>query len=595
MGSVVHGSGAWPEVSGVSFRVWAPHAEKVSVIGSFNNWSPDADPLVAEENGRWFRHVPSARVGDPYKYLILRNGKSMYRVDPYARQVDHAGGNAVVSRSPSCFQIDDFRMPPWHELVLYEIHVGTFHRHDPGRPGDFSGVIEKLDYLRELGVNAIELMPVAEFPFDFSWGYNPVHLFAVTSTYGGPEALGTLITEAHRKGLAVIIDVVYNHVGPSDLDLWQFDGWDENARGGIYFYNDWRAQTPWGETRPDYGRGEVRQFLYDNAMMWLEEYHVDGLRFDSTSFVRATNGEGSPTLADGRSLLQWINREMQRRYPGRICIAEDVADREEVTRSVERDGLGFSAQWDCGFVHHLRDLISAVDDRHRSMNALREALTCAPNGDGLQRIVYSESHDSVANGYLRLPSQIDPGNPTSWHARKRLSLASAMVLTAPAIPMLFQGQEFLTEGCFDDRTPLDWNRLTRLGGMVQLFRDLIGLRRNRRGLTRGLTSRNINILHIDDGAKIIAYHRWWDGGPGDDVVVVANFSSQRWDDYHVGLPSRGAWHIRFNSDSRFYSDDFGDFPCGPFTTRDEPRDGRPCSATLQISPYSVLILSQNPA
>ena len=329
-------------------------------------------------------------------------------------------------------------------------------------------------------------------------------------------------------------------------------------------------------------------------MMWLEEYHADGLRFDSTSYIRGTDGRESSPLPDGRSLLQWINREIRQRYPGRISIAEDVFDNGELTRPVENGGLGFGAQWDCSFVHHLRDLVSAVDDDGRSMLALRDALTRDPNGDRLQRIVYSESHDSVANGHSRLPSQIDAGNPTSWHVRKRSTLAAAMVLTAPGIPMLLQGQEFLTEGHFDDQTPLDWGQANSLAGIVQFYRDLIALRRNRQGMTRSLAARNIAILHVDEGEKIIAFHRWWDGGPGDDVVVVANFSSRRWE-HRIGFPSPGSWHVRLNSDSKFYSEDFGDFPSGPFTTSDEPRDGRHWSAAVQISPYSVLILSQDPA
>ncbi len=140
----------------------------------------------------------------------------------------------------------------------------------------------------ELGINAVEVMPVTEFPGDFSWGYNPAHPFAVESIYGGPDAFKRFVKAAHEHGIAVIVDVVYNHFGPSDLDLWQFDGWSENEKGGIYFYNDRRSQTPWGETRPDYGRGEVRQYLRDNALMWLEEYHADGLRWDMIPYIRTS-------------------------------------------------------------------------------------------------------------------------------------------------------------------------------------------------------------------------------------------------------------------------------------------------------------------
>ena len=162
-------------------------------------------------------------------------------------------------------------------------------------------------------------MPAMEFAGDVSWGYNPAHIFAVESAYGGPEGFKAFIEAAHRSGIAVILDVVYNHFGPSDLDLWQFDGWSENDKGGIYFYNDWRSDTPWGDTRPDYGRSEVRQFIRDNALYWLEEYHLDGLRFDMTLYIRSVRGdEGDEgdALEEGWSLLQWINGEIAEHFPG---------------------------------------------------------------------------------------------------------------------------------------------------------------------------------------------------------------------------------------------------------------------------------------
>lgn len=168
-------------------------------------------------------------------------------------------------------------------------------------------------------------MPIAEFPRDFSWGYNPAHPFAVESIYGGPDGFKRFVKAAHEHGIAVIVDVVYNHFGPTDMDLWQFDGWQENEQGGIYFYNDHRANTPWGDTRPDYGRGEVRKYIRDNVMMYFEEYHIDGLRWDATAYIKNIEGnEVNPAndLPEGWSLMQWINDEVQERFPGRLLIAE---------------------------------------------------------------------------------------------------------------------------------------------------------------------------------------------------------------------------------------------------------------------------------
>ena len=155
-------------------------------------------------------------------------------------------------------------------------------------------------------------MPPFEFAGDISWGYNPAHMFAIESSYGGPDAFKRFIRDAHAHGIAVIVDVVYNHIGPSDLDLWRFDGWSEGDGGGIYFYNDERARTPWGMTRPDYGRGEVRTFLRDSALTWLEEFRCDGLRFDATVHIRTIDGPGTPEIAEGWSFMAWVNDEIRR-------------------------------------------------------------------------------------------------------------------------------------------------------------------------------------------------------------------------------------------------------------------------------------------
>ena len=249
----------------------------------------------------------------------------------------------------------------------------------------------------------------------------------------------------------MILDVVYNHFGPSDLDLWRFDGWSENDGGGIYFYNDWRVETPWGDTRPDYGRGEVRQFIRDNALMWLEEYHVDGLRFDMTLYIRNVRGdEDDPgdDLPDGWSLLQWINGEIAARFPGRITIAEDLRNNDGAHQPrPTTGGAGFGAQWDAQFVHPIREAVIAPDDEHRAHGRGRPR-----DRPSLQRRRRSSAsstasrHDEVANGKARVPQEIAPGDPTHCSAQKRSTLAAALVFTAPGIPMLFQGQEFLEGG-----------------------------------------------------------------------------------------------------------------------------------------------------
>jgi 1,4-alpha-glucan branching enzyme len=598
--------GALPHESGVAFRVWAPHADAVYVTGSFNDWSPDANPMTREADGYWYADIASVAVGAEYRYRIVSGDRQLLRIDPCAREVTSSVGNAVVHDPHFDWGGDEFHLPAVNELVIYEMHLGTFHDREDGHKDKFAAAVQKLDHLQRLGVNAIEVMPLAEFAGGLSWGYNPACVFAVESDYGGPAGFKRFVKAVHEAGMGVILDVVYNHFGPSDLDLWQFDGWSENEQGGIYFYNDWRAETPWGATRPDYGRKEVRQFIRDNALMWLDEYHVDGLRLDMTLFIHNVRGNGDPgaDLPDGWSLIQWINREVRQRHPGRITIAEDLQNDDRLTKPVDQGGAGFTAQWGARFVHPVRAAVIAPSDDQRSLDSVRGALEARYNGDPFQRVIYSESHDEIANGKARVASEINPQNPDCWAAQKRTTLAAALVLTAPGIPMLFQGQEFLEDGWFQDSVPLDWDKSEEFSGLVRMYRDLIHLRLNRFGSTRGLSGSGLNTFHQNQADNVLAYHRWHQGGPGDDVVVVVNLSHQPQENYELGFPSPGTWRLRLNSDWVGYSRAFGNQACTDVVAAAERpgepphpvaarRDGFPAAATVSIGPYSVLVFSQD--
>lgn len=593
--SLVPGMGAICIEDGVVFRVWAPNAESVSVIGDFNQWSDAATPLTHEGNGYWAGKAENAKAGDEYKFSLQSGGQALARVDPYARQMTNSVGNGVVYDNGFPWSDDTFQMAPWNELVIYEMHIGTFRDTEQAdeQPGTFDEAMERLPYLQALGINAIEIMPPMEFAGDLSWGYNPAHIFAVESIYGGPDQFKQFVDKAHAHGIAMILDVVYNHFGPSDLDLWQFDGWSENGYGGIYFYNDDRANTAWGDTRPDYGRPEVRQYIRDNALMWLEEYHLDGLRWDSTVNIRNRNGnDGDPAndLPEGWGLMQWVNREIQERFPGKLTIAEDLMNNPWLTKSVGEGGAGFGSQWDAQFVHTIRGAIIGSDDSFRDLDAIAMALTQCYNGDATDRVIYTESHDEVANGKARVPEEITPGEADSWFAKKRSTLGAALVLTAPGIPMIFQGQEFLTDQWFQDTRPLDWARADQYPGIVDLYRDLIALRRNIAGKTPGLCGQQIEILHIDQQAKLLSYVRRRDEhGAGQDgagqVVVIANFANQTYTDYLLPFPANGKWVVLFNSDETKYDESF----TGKGSTEVQVEEY--CGA-IEIGPYGVLVLSQ---
>jgi 1,4-alpha-glucan branching enzyme len=588
----IKGMGAIPHPGGIAFRVWAPHAQRVSVIGSFNGWDGNKHPMQAEENGSWYADVADACVGDQYKYLLTTAQGEFKRIDPYAREVTNSVGNTIVHDPSFDWTGDGFQLATWNEIVVYELHVGTFNEKDDNIPGKFASVSARLGHLEKLGVNAIQIMPIAQFAGERSWGYNPSHIFSVETDFGGPLAFKRFVKRAHEHGIAVILDVVYNHLGPSDLDLWQFDGWSENNRGGIYFYNDERAHTPWGDTRPDYGRGEVRRYILDNARMWLEEYHVDGLRLDGTIYIRTHDGRGSEDLPDGWSLLQAINRLVTEKFPGKITIAEDLQNNKWLTKEVGAGGVGFGSQWDSNFVNPIRQAVINSQDEQRSLVAIRDALRYRYNDDAFERVIYSESHDEVANGRARVPQEISPQDPTGWYAQKRSTLAAAMVFTAPGIPMLFQGQEFLEGGWLRDTVPVDWDQRDEFHGIVRLYHDLIRLRLNRDGFTRGLCGQFTQVHHLHDERKVVAFHRWDKGGPADDVVVVANFLHESQDGYVIGFPAAGTWKLRFNSDWQRYSEDFEGHPSTDVVSEPGEYDGFPFHAALSIGPYSVLIYSQ---
>ncbi len=579
----------------VTFRVWAPNAAKVFVGGSFNNWSENEILLEAENNGYWSVTTEQASEGDEYKFFIEYNGKLLSRNDPYAYEVTNSNGNSIIRTLDFNWEDEDFKMPSWNELVIYELHVGTFNRSSPDAVGTFDDVIVKLDYLKNLGINCIELLPVAEFAGGISWGYNPAHPFAIEQDYGGPDAFAKLVNEAHKRGIAVIMDVVYNHFGPSDVDLWQFDGWSENDKGGIYFYNDHRSDTPWGDTRPDYGREEVRQYLRDNALMWIEKYHCDGLRMDATSYIRYEGGGlGYDTeIEEGNVLMRDINSEIREKYPHVLTIAEDLKGDSRVTDAVEYDGLAYGSQWDMNFVHPVREVIEDTHDNSRDLQKIVDALEFTYSNDAFSRIVYTESHDEVANGKARVPEEIQPGDAESAFAKKRALLGIVLTLTAPGIPMLFQGQEFIEDEYFQDTEGLDWNKEEKHKGIENLVRDVIKLRTGETEGGRGLRSQHIEILHLNHETKILAYTRFDGNDPTEPVLVVLNFSNQEYEDYGIGLNENEPFELKINGVSTIYDKDFSEISVDSVEVIEESTDAKNWTGKINIPAYGVLIFTKS--
>jgi 1,4-alpha-glucan branching enzyme len=257
------------------------------------------------------------------------------------------------------------------------------------------------------------------------------------------------------------------------------------------------------------------------------------------------------------------------------------------------NGLGFGAQWDADFVHPVRQAIIAPEDGERSMTAMEKSLMSQYSGHPYTRIVYTESHDEVANGKARVVEEIADQDVNNWYSKKRASLGIAMVMTAPGIPMIFQGSELLEGRWFSDTDPIDWKRLKKFSGYKNLHRDLIRLRLNYDGITEGLSGNNTEVIRVDEDKKLLIFQRWMEGGAGDTTLVILNFSSNGYDDYRIGMPAEGIWKIRFNSDWEGYDKEFSDFTSLDTEATGQECDGYPISANIAIAPYSALILSQD--
>lgn len=606
LGATLHHDGT------TTFRVWAPFVDAVGVkinagaVVPLTKEPGHTDPA----DTTWTGTVSGTHAGATYRYAITRGAVTREFNDPRAQQLtgfDLPDGYGLPGNDdkPQSVIVDTsghmpaFTVPTFNTMVIYELHVGTFNR-------TFAGAAAKLDYLKTLGVNAVELLPITQnplfsdhMPADHDWGYDPVQLFALKSKYGTPQEFKDFVRQCHQRQIAVIVDVVYNHLVENNL-LKAFGGFTtSDIPGGVFLYGGARANTGFGP-RPDYGRPQVRQYINDNALLLLRDYGVDGLRFDDTIDIR-TFGPGRTPNPEGAQLLRDINfsyRNTDPKQPGKITIAEDLQSSADVTQQTSPVGLEFNSQWDDTMVNTLRDVVTRINDSDRDLGAVKGALEKKMANDVFARVVYTENHDQVGHppGQNRLPTLIDTNNPTSVFAKKRSTLAAAIMLTSPGIPMIFQGQETLETRAFGFKTPtqVDFSRAedANIKGIMQMYRDLIALRRNVRQKTRGLTGQNLNVFHLDNGNKTLAYHRWERGGAGDDVVVVANFSNVPLSNLNIGFPRGGEWHVLFNSGANVYDLSFTNGESFDTTANPGGKDGLPFNANVGIGAYSVVILAQ---
>ncbi len=606
IGATVVGSAAGRQAT---FRVWAPNAHSAVLKGDFTGWKPLQMQPDPKHPGYWTATSPRARDGDAYQYLF--DGRLLRR-DPAARRVS-PGENKAIVVEPQKFDwaarmaaaapatrsagpvrpgaaASAWKTPPLREMVIYEMHLDTFVRDIPGGKSAFLRASKAMPYLKGLGINAIQLMPVCEFPGERSWGYNPGDLFAIESSLGTPDDFREFVAAAHANGIAVLLDVVHNHYGPDQVAAWQFD---VDGGPGPYFYSDPSlAETEWGP-RPDYSKAGVRDFILANIRMFLEEYRLDGFRWDSVYNIRYTPGNAGEANADGDRLLREVNAWMAARFPRAIRIAEDHA--------YDNGGVGFDAQWHSAFQATLSDFL-AMPDARKDVASFAAVLARLEPG----WIQFSECHDSAGdlNGHHRLPACIDPVNPASTRARALSLMANAVVMTVPGTPMYLQGFEGHDVRDFSDTAAFEWGSVRGpRRGLVQANAHLAALRRNLTGATPGLLGDEIAILQADPESKVLAYGRRQpdaSGPAGASTLVVHNFSTNALKQHPVRLPvadassssAPRAWFCHFTSARPDYDPDFKAF--GPAVGDGFQLPARQNAIPLDLAPWSTVILSPVP-
>ncbi len=513
-----HVSGAHELGDGrVLFALWAPWKKSVHLAGDFNGWDAEADPLAVDESGLWW--IEKQLAPGTYAYQFVIDGET-WLCDPYARRLRWDGGGSQphalleIGGKPYQWGDEGFAIKPLNQLVIYELHVGDF-----SPEGTFKGVIDRLDYLADLGVDAIELMPIQEFPGDRSWGYNPAFFFAVEGVYGTAEEFRQLVDAAHQKGIGVILDMVFAHTA-ADAPIGLLYPFEENP----YFSGE---TNPWGFPSLDHRDDGVKRLIKDIQDYWLTEFHIDGFRYD---YVEGISYDG----VNGTSFMAWSAKQCK---PHAYLIAEAiVADPAAVVRDTECD-----ASWHWKFMKMARAQLIEGEyqgNNYRDLEGLARVISF--NGDGYQDnaqpVNYLESHDEerLVKDVRDCNSQIDEGG-----AVRKSMLGAIMLFTAQGVPMLYHGQEFGASAPKTvDESKLPWDNLKGDAGsrLHAHYRTLAYLRHT----TAALHGNNFAVLLADAEKGVLVYRRWTDDGLSDVVVAVNLCPAPQ--QVCFAFPRPGRWH-----------------------------------------------------
>jgi 1,4-alpha-glucan branching enzyme len=599
--------GAHHSPDGTHFAVWAPNADRVSVVGDWNGWNPETNPLRPRGvSGIWEGFIPEAGHGATYKYHISNGDYRVEKADPFG--FHHETPPKTASKIWDVdFQWDD---DEWMEgrsrrnaldspISIYEVHPGSWHRGEGGRHLSYSELATQLpEYVKGLGFTHIEFLPVSEHPFYGSWGYQATGLFAPTSRYGTPQDFMTLIDACHRAGLGVILDWVPSHFPSDEHGLGYFDGTHlfEHADTRLGLHPDW------GTLIYNYARTEVPAFLISNALFWLDKYHVDGLRVDAVAsmlyldYSRA-EGEWVPNAHGGRenleaiAFLRRLNEAVYLNYPDTQTIAEESTAWPMVSRPTFLGGLGFGFKWDMGWMHDTLVYMSN-DPIHRSYH--HHELTFRGVYAFTENFMLPLSHDEVVHGKGSLLAKM-PGDDWQRHANLRLLLC--LMWTEPGKKLLFMGGELAQSTEWAHEGQLDWNLTDRVEsqGISRLVGDLNRIYRDYPALhVWDCRPEGFDWAVVNDSANsILAYFRR--GPDGETLLVVHNMTPVPRHGYRIGVPGPGRWVEVLNSDSPIYGGsgqgNLGGADTGPLSVPDR---GRPESIDVTLPPLATIVMKQFP-
>lgn len=593
-------------VGGVHFAVWAPNARRVSVVGDFNDWDGRCHPMRLHPGvGLWEIFIPGLGEGTLYKFEIKsRDGTLLpLKADPYAFAMEPPPRTASrVTRLGSYSWTDhqwmkerDRRNAVDAPISIYEVHLGSWRR----KAGRFLTYAELADelvaYVKDMGFTHIELMPVSEFPFDGSWGYQPIGLFAPTSRFGPPDGLRQLVDRCHVAGIGVILDWVVGHFPEDEHGLVRFDGTH------LYEHADPRLgrHADWGTLIYNFGRTEVVNYLIGNALYWLDEFHVDGLRVDAVASMlyldySRKSGEWLPNRYGGNenleaiAFLRRLNELVYARHPGAFTVAEESTAWPMVSRPTSSGGLGFGYKWNMGWMNDTLRYV-ARDPVHRQHH--HNDLTFSLMYAFTENFVLPLSHDEVVHGKRSLIGRM-PGDRWQRFANLRLYLSS--LFTHPGKKLLFMGGEFAQEQEWNHDTGLDWHLLDDAShrGLQSLVRDLNRLYTALPALhERDCEADGFAWIDCHDHENGVLSFRRHGRDPKDSTVVVLNFTPVSRHAYRIGVPYAGAWRERFNSDSAFYGgSNIGNV--GWVQAEAKPMHGLPNSLALTLPPLAALVLTQ---